>query len=348
MAKRKAVDHVPATPPAAKKVSGSVGILKKVDSPASATKKVVTFPPPAQLQDTLKTFSSNGEVDEVELSNMMSSMETLRGPSLTLWLNELNHNVAALSNHMNQHLDNFVSELLKIKWTDQGDAVSTAFINFITNLVSANARFTRQTVSIIIDNFKGNDRKTDSIVFEKSHAALKSLLSVAPVVTRYEILSQITNKFPIYKLPAYRQICFVSAMLEMMRYVPNSKDEILRLLMEKLIILDAHLSRDFISNAYMIKKEISDDEQNGNVKLDSAVQALDLFMKLMFTFLELETHDDQGQFDAEKSSSIVDSLMKVFSSHLLRTYNILHTQFLYLYLASLSPIISARWELFNH
>ena len=87
-------------------------------------------------------------------------------------------------------------------------------------------------------------------------------------------------------MPTYRQVCYISAVLEMIGYLPDSRDHILRLLVEKLIKLDAHLSRDFIDDAYRESRE-SEEKKDVN----NQVQALDLFMKLMFTFLDMECHD---------------------------------------------------------
>ena len=191
MSKRKAEDQEPATPPPAKKKPG--GILKKANTP-NIVKKVVSFPPPEELHNILKTFSKNVEdIDEEELAEMISSLESLQGPSLVLWLTELTQNVASLAKHKNEMLDSFVSELLRLKWAHQDKSVSEAYINFITNLVSANTRFVNQAIGVIIDNFKGLDREQDSIVFENSHTALRSLLEVVPVMVRDEILLQINR-----------------------------------------------------------------------------------------------------------------------------------------------------------
>ena len=324
------------------------GILKTEKTPTSLHKKMVSFPPPAELNDTLKLFSqSDGNFEEADLSNMIGLLETLKGPSLVLWLTELQKNVSALGRHKNEMMDSFVTELLKIKWAGQGEGVSSVYINFLANLVSANTRFTRPAVKFILENFKGSgEKESDSEIFRNSHAALQALLAVAPVICREEILQQISHKFPFYKMPAYRQVCYISAVLEMISYVPDSRDQIIRLLMEKLIKLDAHLSRDYIDDAY---RRVKDGECKD---VENQVNALDLFMKLMFTFIDVETHNEDGDFDNDKSSAVVDSLMKVYVSHVLPTFNILHTQFLYLYLASLDTTISSRfltenWKTFS-
>ena len=52
------------------------------------------------------------------------------------------------------------------------------------------------------------------------------------------------ERFPSHDSPTNIQVCYVSALLEMTRYVPDSSEQILRLVMERLIKLDAHLNRE--------------------------------------------------------------------------------------------------------
>jgi len=287
------------------------------------------------------------------MAKMIGLVDTLKGQSLVLWLTELQKNVAALGKHKTEAMEGFVTELLKLQWAGQGEAVATSYISFLCNLVSANTRFTRPAVKFIIENFKGSDRELDSDVFRHSHTALRGLLAVAPVIARDEILQQISAKFPYYKMPSYRQVCYISAVLEMIGYIPDSRDLILRLLVDRLIKLDAHLSRDFIDEAYRkIRNDEDDDEKMTVKKVDGQVESLDLFMKLMFTYIDVETHTEHGEFDSDKAKPVVDSLLKVFLSHVIPTFNILHTQFLYLYLASLDTTISSRflsenWKTFS-
>ena len=99
---------------------------------------------------------------------------------------------------------------------------------------------------------------------------------MSPVGAQDEILDQINIRFPVNLMPLSTQICYLSATVEMSGYLGGSKEQVLCLLMEKLINLDAHLSRNFIEEAYRVRDE---EEEH----LDSQVFALDLFMKVMFT-----------------------------------------------------------------
>ena len=256
-------------------------------------------------------------------------------------------NVGVLGRHV--RLEEFVLEVLKLKWANQGEAVATAYIEFLVYLISANVKFVKPAVRILVENLKGtNDEISDSSMLDNTHEAFKGMLSVSPVASREEILRLIVQRFPFYKMPTYTQGCYVSSVLEMSRYIPDSRDQIMRLVMERLIKLDAHLSRDYIEEAYRV--------HSSGGRLDVTVGSLDMYMGLMFTFIKESTHDtiDTGEqvFNREKAESLVSSLFDIHVSHLLPTFNILHTQFLYMYLASLAPDLSTKfiatnWRVFT-
>ena len=91
MSKRKldksATESQPVTPKRSR-VPG--GILKAEGTPTSGHNRSVTFPPPAELEDRLSRFSrTDVEVGEDEMPSLLASLENLRGPSLIMWLQEL-------------------------------------------------------------------------------------------------------------------------------------------------------------------------------------------------------------------------------------------------------------------
>ena len=91
MPKRKLDKSAGGSPPVTPKRSRVPrGILKAEGTPTSGHNRSVTFPPPAELEDTLKMFSRDDvKVDEDEMPALLASLENLRGPSLILWLTEL-------------------------------------------------------------------------------------------------------------------------------------------------------------------------------------------------------------------------------------------------------------------
>jgi len=329
---------VKAEPTPAKKLAGILKTEKNSGDANKSVNKSVTFPPPEELGQTLRLVAK-GQLEEGDLSVVIGLLESLRGPSLVMWLEELQTNITVLGRHKSEQMEGLVMELLKIRWADQDKAVVKAYKSFLVNLVSANTRYTKAAIKSLIGNFKGGHRESDSEVFRNTHDVLKDLLTVSPVGARDEILDQVNGRFPFYKMAAYKQICYISAVVQMIGYVVDSREQMLCLLIEKLIKLDAHLSRDFIDEAY---RERDEEER----ELDNQVCALDHFMKVMFNYIYDETHVG-GEFSQEKAAPVVDTLLKIFSTHVLPTFNIVHTQFLYLYLASLSPTICYKFLLEN-
>ena len=261
----------------------------------------------------------------------------------------LQKSVAVLASQ--ERMEDFALELLKLKWADQGEAVAAAYIEFLVHLVSANVKFVKPAVKYLVENLKGtNDKSSDSEMLQNTHEAFKGLLEVAPVTSRDEIMRHIVGRFPFYKMATYKHVCYVSALLEMTRYIPDSKDQILRLVMERLIKLDAHLNRDYIEEAYSKQSE-------EDCALEVTVRTLDMFMMLMFTFIKESAHDytESGEavLNREKAEGLVESLLDIHVSHVLPTFNIFHTQFLFLYLGSLAPDISVKyltrnWKVFSN
>ena len=91
MSKRKldksATESLPGSPKRGR-VPG--GILKSEGTPPRGHNRSVTFPPPAELEDRLRRFSRDDvEIGEDEMPSLLASLENLRGPSLILWLKEL-------------------------------------------------------------------------------------------------------------------------------------------------------------------------------------------------------------------------------------------------------------------
>jgi len=81
------------------------------------------------------------------------------------------------------------------------------------------------------------------------------------------------------------------------------------------------------------------------------VTSLDLLLKLMFTYIKENSHTD-GVFDEVKAQPVADCLFQIYTTHLLPTYNIVHTQFLVFYLSNLSPGLTQRflahtWKMFS-
>ena len=58
-------------------------------------------------------------------------------------------NVAALGKHKTEAMEGFVTELLKLQWAGQGEAVATSYISFLCNLYTAPETYTKDVSSCV-------------------------------------------------------------------------------------------------------------------------------------------------------------------------------------------------------
>jgi len=325
------VSETPATPKTPLKDKRLSGILKAVGVNSPRSPNRVTFPPPSNIRETLSNL------DDDAVSRLVHQLESLQGASLVLWLEELTLSVSLLDRRpeRGQSVESLVAELLKIKWEDKEEEVAFAYIALLAHLVSACPCYTRAAVKSLFNRFKPagerDKRSVDAIIFKRVHTALQCLLEVSPVGAREEALHLMAEVFPFFKLSPYRQVCFVSALLEMTSYIPDSRLRVLTIIVEKIIKLDAHLSREHVG------REVKEGD-----KKDPMVETLDLLMKLMLTYINTNTHHED-KYDSKKSSDLVDCLLNIYTSHLLPTFNIVHTQYIIFYLANLDPEVTQRF-----
>ena len=104
-------------------------------------------------------------------------------------------------------------------------------------------------------------------------------------------------------------------------YVGDSRELVLCMLMVKLTKLDTNLSREFIDDAY-----IAENVEMG--ELINQVLAFEIVHETV-VYLHMERHASE-ESNHDKAVPLVDCFMKIFSTHILPTFNIVHTQFLYL------------------
>jgi len=360
-AKSKKIQGIPAVTPA--KSNAVQGILKGRNSLPGSPNRSVHFRPPSELQMVLQGIHT-GKTDQSEVTGLLNHLESLRGQTLVLWLKELQANISLLDLQMEQ----FVSELLKISWADQEIEVIDAFKSFLMNLVSAHAIYTKHVVRSlvskfrpIIDNdplsFKNNKpdefNKKEQQTFANTHSVIKGLLEVSPVGVKDELIRQTDQLFPYIKSTAHKTACYVSNIIYLRSYLLSGKKEILQILMERLVKLDAHVPRDEIE-ANLADNEY---EYDGDPFLtDNQAMSLDLFMSFLFKLLHEETHItdcDEPVYDPAKSSDLFKDMIQIYKTHVLSTFQISHAQFLYFYLSGLNPKLGMRffetnWRIFTN
>lgn len=321
--------------------------------------KSVHFKPPEKLKKTLHGIYS-GDLDRSEIEDVLSNIESLKGQTLILWLQEFQVNISLFD----IKLENFVAEILKISWTTQGEDVVEAFKGFVVNLVSAQSVYAKIVIRSLLKNFStsstvcvekkaGEFSEVEKTIFSSTHLVLEALLKVAPALAKEEILSQVERSFPFVKSNAHKQACYVSAVIHMTTYLEEGSEKLLQILIERLVKLDVHCPRSDLEDDSDMDSEEKETLPD-NASVNNIAISLDVYMSLMFKHIKDETHSQDGVYQPHKGKALYKDMMKIYESHVLKSFQIAHTQFLYFYLAGLDPnvlghqFIKTNWFLFTN
>jgi len=365
MVKRKSTNVTPVnTPTKAQKVKNSGGPSEKIvqgilKSPRGGGdqceqhNKSVRFQPPSALQEAIEGLHS-GHLDKGKIRGILTQFENLNGPSLVLWIQELQTNISVFG----VELESVVVEVLKLHWYNQGMDVVEAFKSFVVNLVSAHCVYSKMVVRCLIKNFYGGASAPESDhaylseeekkIFINTHFVIKGLLSVSPVGVKEELFSQVDSLFPFVKSMAHKQVCYVTAVLQMMSYLDGGEEKLLQVLVERVVKMDVHCPKN------VIEQDLADEEDEQEPKLrDNQAVTLDLVMNKIFEHIKDLTHEN-GKYQPKKGKALFNEMMNIYNSHILTTFQISHAQFLYFYLAGLDPellglqFIEINWKLFTN
>jgi len=181
-------------------------------------------------------------------------------------------------------------------------------------------------------------------------------LCVSPVGAKDEILLQSDNLFPFHKSPPHKQACYISAIIHMRTYLDEGKDQLLRILIERIVKYDAYCPRDVIETNLLDSQDVLDnevDDETVPVLTDKQAISLDIFMSLLFKHIYDETHNEAGDYDAKKGKALFREMMKIYNTHVLTTFRISHAQFLFFYLTGLDTklalqFLEINWSLFTN
>jgi len=365
MAKRKLEDPSSAVTPIKSKTLQGILKDRRASNPGSPNRSV-HFRPPSELHEVLEGIHT-GKTTQTEISGLLNHLESLRGQTLVLWLKELQANISLLDLQM----EHFVSELLKISWADQEAEVVEAYRGFLMNLVSAHAIYTKHAVrslvtkfrpvvdedSVVIESKSDQFSRKEKIIFSNTHTVIQGLLEVAPFGVKDELIRQTDQMFPYIKSTAHKTACYISNIIYLRSYLPNGKTQILEILMERLVKLDAHVPRDEIEGNLNDGDFDCDEEA---VLTDNQAMSLDIFMSFLFKLLYEETHRidtaEPGKdpiYDSTKAKALFRDMVAIYKSHVLQTFQISHAQFLYFYLAGLNSKLGVQffdlnWRIFTN
>lgn len=235
--------------------------------------------------------------------------------------------------------------------------------SFIVDLLVAHNKYTNIVVSRLISYFVPKEdtmecwkrgRPTDGIrtTLEPVHDLINKLLDVIPMMFQI-LLQQISQWFPYYKKPSYISGGFIYNLLWLTEYRQIYKDDILHLIVLKLLELDVSISRHEIEDA-----EDEDEVEEGlleggaeSLRMDASqvkqfakdemrhplAETLDIGLDQLFDYIRKEMESLKG--NSLKLNEFFAIFMRIFETDILPTHNSHHVQFIIFYLCHFEVLL---------
>ncbi|KAG8432947.1 hypothetical protein GDO86_017275 [Hymenochirus boettgeri] len=330
---------------------------------SSPPKKTVRFG--GKLSDVLFKYSK-GDTGDFELLTHQLSDPEIKDVQIVSWLHEFRTSV----NYLTKDHEQLVNCVLKLPWINRSKEVVEEYLAFLANLVSAQTVYLRSCLNMIVSHFvpariiiregdvaisDSEDEDDDVIVsFHTCHRALQIIAKYVPSAPRF-LVPILMEKFPYSNKSARTLECYVHNLLRITVYFSTIRLEILELVIEKLLKMDASASRNDIedaeetaSHANMINQSkeeglfnMDEDLQEGNISgFDSETMAhpvaerLDILMFVLCAYIK-DICFTNGELDFNKTKDLYRDLLAGFDKLILPTHASCHVQYIMFYLCSL-------------
>ncbi|XP_063700799.1 RNA polymerase I-specific transcription initiation factor RRN3 [Culicoides brevitarsis] len=254
------------------------------------------------------------------------------------------------------HFRAFVEVITGLNWLSRSPEVHQEYQSFIVDLLVAHNKYTNIVVSRLISFFVPKDdlatswkhgKPSDEIKskLETVHNLIHKLLDVIPMMFQI-LLQQISQWFPYHKKSSFIYGGFIYNLLWLTEYRQIYKEDILHLIVLKLLELDVSISRHEIEdaedeeedgegldggaesmslNASQVMKEFAEDEMRHPL-----AETLDIGLELIFEYIQKELETLKG--NNLKKSEFFAIFMRIFETNILPTHNSHHVQFIIFYL----------------
>jgi len=268
-----------------------------------------------------------------------------------------------------------IHAVLQSEWLGRQEDYVELFVRFLANLASAQGQFLGETMRMLVDNLtalppssgilKNLPEVSRSIIYNRAHKALQYLLQVIPSASRI-LSSALVNAFPHESDSRRTHIIYVQNLLRLVAYVPELREEVLRLITERLVKIDVQVQLDLQDLAEEIGEglvegipqirpdlmedladadsseedsETDEDEEEPDAQrtkdITRNVEKMDAILDILFF------HYDQlfTKATVENQIGSLNILLSQFVTIILPTHRSRHTQFLLFHFAQKSPAL---------
>lgn len=333
-------------------------ILKMANSPRVSTggekASKVSFQAPDNIVTAIEQFVDGSNKQDYALVLRQVMTGEVEDKYLSAWLQQLVEHITVVS----PQCEGLLSALMKLNWPSRSKEVVKGYKKFVPMLISAHTSNARLVLVSLIGHFfneaiVGDDAdalaKLDSKVMRKKwdnvHSVLKSIYALVPTMPNL-LIPLLASSFPYIKKDACTQASYVKNLLTMTTYLPHMRKRILEIIVDRMIKIDVHCTRQEIECAEDSREdddtmEMDDVEPSTNSSKGMAhelANKLDVLMEVMLKYLSKETCND-GELNWETTKSLFKDFLVIFEKLILPTYNCLHVQFLIFYLCSVKECL---------
>ncbi|RDA87334.1 hypothetical protein CP532_2648 [Ophiocordyceps camponoti-leonardi (nom. inval.)] len=146
-----------------------------------------------------------------------------------------------------------VTVILGCSWLGRDDGFVRVFTHFLAALVSAQGSFLAPVLSMLVDKFRLSRPSAWSVpdfpevdrhsMRERLHSTLQYLLQVFPSAVAV-LENLLSTKFPFSDEPMKIQMAYVRNLLHIKDYVPELRDEVLDLILNRVVTIDSQMQMD--------------------------------------------------------------------------------------------------------
>ena len=220
-----------------------------------------------------------------------------------------------------------VEEVVKIYWADKSREDIKVFEKFFLSVLSYHPYYTRiiirSTLKMFIPDQDNMPKIGLDLIHQNLHHFLKKYLKKLKG-ERKELIKQVISIFPFFKAPSEKVVSYMRCLLEMVKYIPDRRSDILEIIFEKCIQIDAGISRPQLRKYCALKEKAekgddvgvdsgegdSEDEDDGDdtvplTEVDKRLcESLDQCMELLLNFILYKPPIESSETDKDPGSGM--------------------------------------------
>lgn len=279
--------------------------------------------------DTIKEMFSDDK-DAYNPSSIAMDTDDTKNQELQAYVMALTSCVSMLKG---KECNGLVRLVLHCRWLGRDDAFTKAFVNFLASLVSSQGSYLGSVLSMLVEKFRDTRQSswgvadfpevTRETMRNRLHSTLHYILQMFPSAVSV-LESMLSAKFPFPDDSRQVHMAYINNMLRIQDYIPELKEEVLDIIMNRVVKIDSQMQLDLedldddITAAVMFtlqeqsqlqlrnwEGDMFDDDDDDNESVNSEDLELDVESTRIKTIKE----------NVEKMDAVLDTLFEYYTPY---------------------------------